>query len=171
MKNYVPKENVSVQQVEKEKADTGDKNEISKNNNEVTNVKQEVDDYLGVIEIPKISLKRYLYKTTSVKNDVDKNIEVLKSSEMPDVDSGNLILAAHNGNSSVGHFRNLHRLTLGDEVIIHYNNVDYTYKISKIYDVLKTGQVAIKRDKTQNTLTLITCLGSDRQLVVIGYLK
>ena len=129
------------------------------------------DDYLGIISIPKIGLRKKIYDIGSYRNDVDRNIEVLDSSKMPDVMGGNFILAAHNGNTSLGYFRDLHRLKVGDEVTIDYKNKNYVYEVSKIYDVLKTGEVAIKRDKSQSTITLITCLGNDRQLVVIGYLR
>lgn len=145
------------------------KNEGAIKTKKVKNVRS--DDYLGIIEIPKINLQKRLYDINSYQNDVNKNIEILDSSDMPNVLGGNLILAAHNGNTSVGYFRNLHKLKLGDEVNISYNDVNYTYEITKIYDVLKTGKVNIKRDKSKTTITLITCLGSDRQLVVIGYLK
>ena len=129
------------------------------------------DEYLGIISIPKIGLRKKLYDIGSYRNDVDRNIEVLDSSKMPDVMGGNFILAAHNGNTSLGYFRDLHKLKVGDEVTIDYKNKNYVYEVSKIYDVLKTGEVAIKRDKSQSTITLITCLGNDRQLVVIGYLR
>lgn len=129
------------------------------------------DEYLGIISIPKIGLRKKLYDIGSYRNDVDRNIEVLDSSKMPDVMGGNFILAAHNGNTSLGYFRDLHKLKVGDEVTIDYKNKNYVYEVSKIYDVLKTGKVAIKRDKSQSTITLITCLGNDRQLVVIGYLR
>lgn len=145
------------------------KNEGAIKTKKVKNVRS--DNYLGIIEIPKINLQKRLYDINSYQNDVNKNIEILDSSDMPNVLGGNLILAAHNGNTSVGYFRNLHKLKLGDEVNISYNDVNYTYEITKIYDVLKTGKVNIKRDKSKTTITLITCLGSDRQLVVIGYLK
>lgn len=145
------------------------KNEGAIKIEKVKNVRS--DDYLGIIEIPKINLQKRLYDINSYQNDVNKNIEILDSSDMPNVLGGNLILAAHNGNTSVGYLRNLHKLKLGDEVNISYNDVNYTYEITKIYDVLKTGKVNIKRDKSKTTITLITCLGSDRQLVVIGYLK
>lgn len=145
------------------------KNEGAIKTKKVKNVRS--DDYLGIIEIPKINLQKRLYDINSYQNDVNKNIEILDSSDMPNVLGGNLILAAHNGNTSVGYFRNLHKLKLGDEVNISYNDVNYTYEITKIYDVLKTGKVNIKRDKSKTTITLITCLGNDRQLVVIGYLK
>ena len=167
MKNYEHTQRIAVNKVIE-----GETNEI-KDSDEVkaTKVNQTNDEYLGIIDIPKIGLRRYLYKTTSALNNVDKNIEVLKSSTMPDKGFSNLILAAHNGNSSVGHFKNLHKLNIGDYVKIYYKDKLYNYKIAKKYDVLKTGKVAIRRDRTKNTLTLITCLGSDRQLVVIGYLE
>ena len=90
---------------------------------------------------------------------------------MPNVDGGNMILAAHNGYSSIAFFHNLYKLEIGDKVFINYNNKRYTYVISKIYDVMKTGNVTIKRDKNKTTLTMITCKGNDKQLVVIGYLE
>lgn len=142
-------------------------NQKSEEKVEVKTVKEEI----GLIEIPKIELRRYLYDMSSDLNDVDKNIEILKSSNMPDEDNGNLILAGHNGNTSVGYFRSLHKLSLNDLVIIEYKGKRYIYVVSDIYDVLKTGKVAIRRDKSKRTITLITCLGMDRQLVVIGYLK
>ena len=168
MKNYEPRVNVTIQGDDKsdKKSEAKQTETLKSEALKVTN-----DEKLGVIEIPKISLKRYLYKIEVDQNDVDKNIEVLKSSDMPDVKGGNLILAGHNGNTSVGHFRNLHKLSLGDDIIVNYKGKSYNYEVSKIYDVLKTGTVAIKRAKNKNTITLITCLGSDRQLVVIGYLK
>ncbi len=167
MKNYEPKIEIGYNT-----NNTDDKN-IKEEKQTVSNTLKEntSNDYLAVIEIPKISLRRYLYDVNSKQNDVDKNIEILKNSDMPSVKGGNLILAGHNGNTSVGHFKNLHKLVINDEIIIYYNNIKYVYKVSKIYDVLKTGTVAIKRDKSQNTVTLITCLGNDRQLVVIGYLS
>lgn len=168
MKNYEPRVNVTIQGDDKsdKKSEAKQTETLKSEALKVTN-----DEKLGVIEIPKINLKRYLYKVDAYQNNVDKNIEVLKSSDMPDVKDGNLILAGHNGNTSVGHFRNLHKLSLGDDIIVNYKGKSYNYEVSKIYDVLKTGTVAIKRDKNKNTITLITCLGSDRQLVVIGYLK
>ena len=155
-----------------------DKSNEKNNQKEVLNnvedlkvVKSISDDYLGIVRIPKINLQKKLYDIQSDLNDVDKNIEIIEGSSMPNVENGNLILAAHNGNTSLGYFRNLHQLIIGDEVIINYKGKEYVYEVSKIYDVLKTGRVGIKRDRSKQTITLITCLGSDRQLVVIGYLK
>ena len=71
---------------------------------------------------------------------------------MPDVLGGNFILAAHNGNTSLGYFRNLHKLKLGDEVTISYKDKNYIYEVSKIYDVLKTGKVQLKEIRVKRQL-------------------
>lgn len=143
------------------------------NNNVLTYEKHDSydSDYLANIRIPKINIDRKLYNVGSKNNTVDKNIEVLKESDMPDKVNGNFILAAHNGQASIAYFHNLHKLEINDEVLVDYNNNVYKYIVSDIYDVPKTGKVAIKRDKNKTSITMITCKDDDKQLVVIGYLK
>ena len=58
--------------------------------------------------------------------------------------------------------KSLFNLSIGDKAYIYYNGVKYYYKITDIYEVEKTGKVAIYRDYEKSTLTLITCTrGSD----------
>lgn len=145
---------------------------INDNNQKVSNNETFVEkNYYARVVIPKIGIDRELYPIGSKENNVDKNIEILKSSSMPDEPSGNFILAAHSGLSPIAYFHNLHKLEVGDEVIVSYDGNDYLYVISKMYDVEKTGKVAIKRDKSKTSITMITCKGEHEQLVVIGYLK
>ena len=113
--------------------------------------------YIGTLEIPKINLSRGFTAIDSPYNTVNKNIEVVKQSNYPDVLNGNFILAAHSGNSYLAYFKNLYQLTLGDKAYINYKNHRYTYKIVNIYQQEKTGKIAIYRDLNKNTLTLITC--------------
>ena len=129
------------------------------------------NNYIGVINIPKIRLKKYLYDIDSPLNDVNKNIEILKTSSLPNIEGGNLILAAHSGNTAVGYFRHLDKLNLKDKIEINYKSQNYIYEISKKYELLKTGKVSIFRDKSKNAITLITCKSFDKQIVIIGYLK
>lgn len=113
--------------------------------------------YIGTLEIPKINLNKGFTTIDSPYNTVNKNIEVVKNSNYPDVSKGNFILAAHSGNSYLAYFKNLYQLTLGDKAYINYKNHRYTYKIVNIYQQEKTGKIAIYRDLNKNTLTLITC--------------
>ena len=82
---------------------------------------------------------------------------------MPDVKNGNLILAAHRGNSSVSFFDKLYKLDIGDTASVTYNDKVYTYKLVNTYLEEKDGTIAIYRDETKNTLTLITCTRNDKK--------
>ena len=114
-------------------------------------------DYIGILEIPKIKLSRGFLDINSRYNNVNYNITVINGSTFPDEVNNNLILAAHSGVCSVCFFDRLYNLAIGDEANIYYNNIEYQYKIVDIYEVEKTGTVAIHRDSSKNTLTLITC--------------
>ncbi len=124
-----------------------------------------------ILEIPKINLKQEFYPNDKEKNNVDKNIQVIETSKMPNIKGGNLILASHSGSSDIAYFKNLDKLTINDTAYIYYQNKKYKYVISKIYDVEKTGYVNIQRNKNKQTLTLITCKkNTNKQTIFIGYL-
>ena len=124
-------------------------------------------NYIGVLEIPKVNLKQGFFFVISKYNNVDYNITVIQSSTYPDVERGNLILAAHSGTSYISYFKNLYKLSVGDEAYVYYNNIKYKYEIVNIYNVEKTGQVAIYRNTNATVLTLITCTkNSDHEQTV-----
>ena len=119
------------------------------------------EEYLGIIEIPKINLYKGFYNKKSNLNNVKFNLYVHPESNYPDTDKGNLIIAGHSGNYNNSYFANLYQLENGDEITIHYNNQKYIYQITKIYNEEKTGRVRILRDKNKTTLTLVTCTKDD----------
>ena len=114
-------------------------------------------EYIGYLEISKINLKQGLVSKNSYYNDVNRNIQIIKSSNYPDEENGNVILAAHSGTSSISYFKNLYKLEINDEAKIYYKDKVYTYRVNNIYNVPKTGTVNIRRDIYKKTLTLITC--------------
>ena len=118
-------------------------------------------NYIGYLSIPKINLNKGFTSKEDKYNDVSKNIEILSSSDYPDKENGNVILASHSGNSSISFFNKLYLLEIGDMAYIDYNKSKYTYQITNIYQVDKTGKVEIKRNKNKKTLTLITCTKND----------
>lgn len=146
--------------------------EYSKEKQEIKKVEQfisspqkvEGESYIGVLEIPKIKLKRGFYNLSSKKNHVDKNIQMIETSLMPTVQFSNLILAAHSGNSKVSFFKNLYKLEIKDIVYIYYNEKKYTYELVDIYDEKKDGLISIKREFHQTNLTLITCDQKNKKL-------
>ena len=130
--------------------------EVKENNNDYT-----YEEYLGIIDIPKIDLYKGFYNKNSNLNNVKFNLYVLPESNYPDTDKGNLIIAGHSGNYNNSYFANLYKLVIGDDITIHYNNKDYVYEITNIYNEEKTGKVRIFRNKNKTNLTLITCTKDD----------
>ena len=125
-------------------------------------------DYFAVIKIPKIGLEKGLANKGSYYNNVNRNILVVKESDMPDKDKGNVILAGHSGNGRTAYFKNLHKLERDDEVSIFYNGNEYKYKVLNQYDIEKTGTANIVRNAEKSTLTLITCRhNTNKQIIYI----
>lgn len=126
-------------------------------------------NYVAVLRIPKINLKRGLVDRDSKYNNIKYNIMIHKESDTPGKEGGNVILVAHSGTSGVAYFRNVDKLSLNDEIYLDYNNKTYSYKITNIYDIEKTGVVPIRKVTTKSTITLITCRHStNKQIVVIA---
>ena len=128
-------------------------------------------NYIGVLEIPKINIKRGFLNIKDKENNVNKNLQVIKSSDMPNVKNGNLIIAAHSGNSYISYFKNLHKLSNDDVAYVYFNNIKYTYKVVGKYDAEKSGKVTIHRDNKKNTLTLITCSQTDKTKQIVYILE
>lgn len=122
---------------------------------------QDIESYIGYLEIPKIKFRRGFYNIDSGLNTVEANIEIIKGSEMPNVTNGNLIIAGHSGTGWKAFFKDLYKLEVGDEAIVTYAGVNYKYKITNIYKERNTGTVSIKRNYDKTTLTLITCTKDD----------
>ena len=114
-------------------------------------------EYIGYLEIEKLNLKQGLVSKNSRYNNVNYNIQILSTSDYPDKEKGNTILAAHSGTSYISYFKHLYRLSVGEEARIYYKGYVYTYKIVDIYNVPKVGKIEIKRDLNKTCLTLITC--------------
>ena len=119
------------------------------------------DEYIGYLTIPKINLTKGFLDYRSAENDVEKNILVVEGSNYPDVDKGNFIIAGHSGTGWKAFFNDLYQLQTNDTVYVSYKNKKYTYAITNIYTQPKTGKLAIYRDYSKTTLTLITCTNND----------
>lgn len=129
-------------------------------------------NYVAVLEIPSISLKRGFLDKKDKNNNVNKNIQILSASDMPDKVNGNVILASHSGSSHISFFKNLDKVKKDDSVYIYYKNKKYTYKVVNIYEQKKDGTITIHRNNKISTLTLTTCNPTHKgyQLIVISEL-
>lgn len=129
------------------------------------------ENYIGILEIPKINLKKGLVDKNSPSNNVNKNIYILKETTLPDERiNSHIILASHSGNSYISYFKNLKKLDMKDKVNFYYKNVKYIYEISNKYEIEKTGTTELKITN-KSDITLITCIsGTNKQVVYVANL-
>lgn len=146
--NFLNKEIV----IEKEPTTEEDNN--VKENEEV---KEEIPNYIGILEIPNISLKKGFYSIDNKNNNVNKNIEVLQNSDMPNVENGLFAIAGHSGTGKLGFFNKLYKLNKDDLIYVYYQNIKYTYQITSITRQDKQGFITISRQKDTTELLLTTC--------------
>jgi len=157
--NILLYENETPENIEtEEKVEEDESIDVEINIPEEENEQQEMQyNYIGMLEIPKINLKRGFLDLNSRYNQVNYNITVINGSTFPNERNNNLIMAAHSGVCSVCFFDKLFNLSKGDKAYINYKNVKYTYSLVNTYEVEKDGTVPIYRDYSKSVLTLITC--------------
>ena len=138
-------------------------------NKENTPVEAPIDysKFYGILEIPKIGLKRGFYNIDSRYNDIKYSVTMVNGSFMPDVLNSNLILMAHSGSAAISYFEYLYNLGLGDTAYITFKGQKYNYQLVNIYDVPKTGKVKIVRNHDKTVLTLITCTRNSDSLQTV----
>ena len=145
--------------------------EKKENNTDVVKVVNEEEEYLGLLEIPRINLVKGFYNINSSKNNVNSNVTLLKDSIMPNKDNSIIYLAAHSGNGYIAYFKDLNKLTIDDEIIIKYQNKKYLYSINDIYEMDKNGTITVNHNINEKYVVLTTCSNNkDKQLIITGKL-
>ena len=146
--------------------------DIKKEENKIEKIKQSrIEDPLMIIEIPKIKLKGNIYNKNSKLNNIDKNIIIMKESNMPNEESGIIIIGAHSGYGKYAYFNNLNKLDIGDEVIINYLNKKYYYKVIEYHLDSKDGSISINNINKKNKLFLFTCNPNDKNNYLVYNLE
>lgn len=133
--------------------------------------KESKKEYVAILEIPVISFKRGLYNKKSPENNISKNIIFLDESDMPDKKNSKVIIVGHSGAPSNAYFKNIYKLKMKDNINFYYKNKKYEYIVTDIYEIKKNGTLALESNKSNKTLTLVTCKGMDKQIVIVSTLK
>lgn len=138
----------------------------------INNGNKVIENPIMLLKIPKINLYNYIYDKDSIKNNIDMNIQIMKESNMPNENNGNVVLGGHSGSGPVAYFNGLVYLSIGDKIILEYFDKQYIYVVSNIYNDYKDGRITIRRDINDTTVTLFTCnlLNKNNYLVIIGTL-
>ncbi len=115
------------------------------------------------IDIPKIGVYEEIYDKTSVNNDIDKHVIIMKESSYPG-EGSNVIIGAHSGSGPLAYFKDLDKLEIGDQIIIDYQDNKYVYVVNNIHKDDKNGRIKIKEN---DSLTLFTCYPGDKNNYLI----
>lgn len=123
------------------------------------------DDILLELDIPRINLMRKVYNINSSLNNVDKNVEILKNSNL---DKNLYFLASHSGGGNASYFDALVYLEIGDFIWINKEREKYAFVIEEVFYIQKNGYFEVSYNKEGNNLFLITCSlkYKNKQLVI-----
>ena len=168
--NEVNYENINQEKIEEFFEIENKDEDIITNETKLEDNKQN-DNFMAVLEIPKINLKRGIYDKSNINNNVDKNIFILNESILPSEEvNSHILLASHSGNSYISYFRNLYKLNINDKVYFYYQGIKYIYEISDKYEIEKTGTIKLSFDN-QDDIALMTCINNtNKQLIYRGIL-
>lgn len=125
------------------------------------------DDYIGILEIPKINLKRGYYSKGDSRNNIENNITLIDYKDNKDY-----IFAAHSGNDTIAYFNDIHFLENGDIINLYAGNKKTTYTVYNKYLDDKNGEVSITKSNKKR-LILVTCNNNDKNnyLIIEAYSK
>lgn len=120
-------------------------------------------EYYGYLIIPSIDMNLGFYDYESPLNDVEYNIELIKT---PIEDT--YLLAGHSGTGAKALFNDLHNLTIGADVYLKIDDIQTHYVISDIYRVEKIGSIKLKNIPGMLYLTTCDQIIKGYQLVIEG---
>lgn len=122
---------------------------------------------IGSLIIEKINLNKPLYPINDKKNNIEENVTILPGSISPEKENSIIFLAAHSGPAPNSYFNDLDQLKEQDEIILNINNINYTYKVTSIWETTKDGTIEVFKEPS-NQLILTTCSkkNKNKQLVI-----
>lgn len=152
-KNNQEAEQIIVTATELLEKSENDNNEVSNENNIVLE-----NDIIGILKIPKLSVKAPIKDGTSQ--------EVMRTSIGHFVESdywnGNVALASHNSGTNVHYFERINELNADDEIEYMTKCGTRKYRVKSIQKIESTDWSMVeKNENNENTITLITCISGN----------
>ena len=125
-----------------------------------------------VLSIPKLNIVNNVYSFDSKLNDIDKNVQIMIHSDLPNKEKGNVILGGHSGSGIYAYFKDFDKLENNDDIYLEMNGNKYHYRIVNIYNDSKDGSIVVSHNDLVSRITLFTCRPNDKSnyLVVSGEL-
>ena len=131
----------------------------------------QIEKPIGKIEIQKINLEKPLYSINSSHNNIEENVTILKESILPNKENSILFIAAHSGNSNISFFKDLDKIDVGDEVVINYQDNQYTYVVTDIYEQEKNGYISGIRNQKKQLILTTCCPNKEKCQLIINCIE
>ncbi|WP_296648416.1 class D sortase [Romboutsia sp. 13368] len=140
-----------------------DKNPNEPKEDDFSNVK--AGDEIAIINIPAIKLNTVVIESIE-KEYLNHYVCHFENTAMPG-QYGNFSLAGHSSYRYNEVFNELHKISLGDEIIIKTLNNEFTYIVNDILEVNPEDTYVLDQDNEIKELTIVTCTnkGKDRLIV------
>ncbi len=123
-------------------------------------------DEIGIIEIKSVNLKNVIVESTDKKY-LNHHVCHFENSAMPGED-GNFALAGHSSTYYYNQvFNELHKVKIGDEIIIKTINDEFTYTITETIVVESDEIEVLDQDMTKKEITLVTCTYGGKQSFIV----
>ena len=123
-------------------------------------------DEIGIIEIKSVNLKNVIVESTDKKY-LNHHVCHFENSAMPGAD-GNFALAGHSSTYYYNQvFNELHKVKIGDEIIIKTINDEFTYTITETIVVESDEIEVLDQDMTKKEITLVTCTNGGKQRFIV----
>ena len=123
-------------------------------------------DEIRIIEIKSVNLKNVIVESTDKKY-LNHHVCHFENSAMPGED-GNFALAGHSSTYYYNQvFNELHKVKIGDEIIIKTINDEFTYTITETIVVESDEIEVLDQDMTKKEITLVTCTNGGKQRFIV----
>ena len=123
-------------------------------------------DEIGIIEIKSVNLKNVIVESTDKKY-LNHHVCHFENSAMPGED-GNFALAGHSSTYYYNQvFNELHKVKIGDEIIIKTINDEFTYTITETIVVESDEIEGLDKDMIKKEITLVTCTNGGKQRFIV----
>ena len=123
-------------------------------------------DEIGIIEIKSVNLKNVIVESTDKKY-LNHHVCHFENSAMPGEDC-NFALAGHSSTYYYNQvFNELHKVKIGDEIIIKTINDEFTYTITETIVVESDEIEVLDQDMTKKEITLVTCTNGGKQRFIV----
>ena len=126
------------------------------------------DGCIGFINIPSIGIEMPIYLGANTENMRKGAVHLTQTSYPIGGENTNCVIAAHRG-STTEMFRNIHKIEIGDEIIITNFREQLVYRVVETKIILPTDINEIKIQEGRELVTLISCnpLGANYQRYVV----